>query len=68
MRLTRGERMSSQVVSRRGDEDQGRCGALLCDGNGQPIGKVVQAKQDRLIGRGAGTVLLIRRRPRLMAG
>jgi len=55
--------MSSQVVSRCSDEDQGRGGALLYDGDGQPIGKVVQAKQDSLVGRGAGTVLLVRRRP-----
>jgi hypothetical protein len=60
--------MSSQVASRRSDEDQGRCGALLRDGEGQPIGKVIQAKQDRLVGRGAGTVLLIRRRPPRIAG
>jgi hypothetical protein len=60
--------MSSQVVSRRSDDDQCRCAALLYDGEGQPIGKVVQAKQDRLVGRGAGTVLLVRRRPRPSAG
>ena len=60
--------MSSQVVSRCSDEDQSRCGALLYDGDGQPIGKVVQAKQDSLVGRGAGTVLLVRRRPPQVAG
>jgi hypothetical protein len=60
--------MSSQVVSRPSDEDQGRCGAPLYDGEGQPIGKVVQAKQDRLVGRGAGTVLLVRRQPPPSAG
>jgi hypothetical protein len=36
---------------------------LLCDGHGQPIGRVFEARQGRLVGRGAGTVLLVRRRP-----
>jgi len=37
--------------------------ASLCDRDGRPIGRVVEPTQDRLVGRGAGTVLLVRRRP-----
>jgi hypothetical protein len=36
---------------------------LLRDQAGQPIGKVVEATQDQVVGRGAGTVLLLRRPP-----
>jgi hypothetical protein len=68
MRLVGGEEVSGQPLSRRSDEDQGRGGALLCDAEGRPIGNVLQAKQDRLIGRGAGTVLLIRRHPSHLGG
>lgn len=55
--------MSSAVRLACSEEDRGGCGALLCDGDGRPIGRVFEVRQDRLVGRGAGTVLLIRRRP-----
>jgi hypothetical protein len=55
--------MSSAVRSACSEEDRRGCVALLCDGDGRPIGRVFEVRQDLLVGRGAGTVLLIRRRP-----
>jgi hypothetical protein len=56
--------MSSAVRSVRSEEEDRRgCVALLCDRDGRPIGRVFEARQGRLVGRGAGTVLLVRRRP-----
>jgi hypothetical protein len=55
--------MSSAVRSVRSEEDGRGCVALLCDGDGRPIGRIFEVRQDRLVGRGAGTVLLVRRRP-----
>jgi hypothetical protein len=37
----------------------------VLDGTGRPIGEVVQPTGEPVIGRGASTVLLVRRRPGL---
>jgi hypothetical protein len=60
--------MSSALRSACSEEDRGGRVALLCDGDGRPIGRVFEVRQDRLVGRGAGTVLLIRRRPVRLPG
>ncbi len=41
---------------------QGEKIACLRDKQGRPIGQVFEARADRIVGRGAGTVLLVRSR------
>ncbi len=41
---------------------QGERIEYLRDKQGQPIGQVFEARADRIVGRGAGTVLLVRNR------